>query len=431
MLFFADPAWVCTFSFVPDGIILKDESGTADMCAADLDSDQNWMLCGIGHEEADKPLVIGEAEMGIAFTPEQWRKVEQTYEAWWHNQLERPILPVWLEGRNPGRPCPEAPVLSQANCADLTIPAEALIDRLDYELSKYTYLGDAFPRINFDSFGPGLVAAFLGARLDNTTGRVWFHPETVQPIGEIEPVYDPDNIWLKRIRDIYAAGLARWGDQVLMGMPDLGGSLDILSTFRPSEALLLDLVDEPEAVERLNWACHELWHRFFSELSTQLRAGVNNRPGVRGWTDWGGVFSASPSYILQCDFCYMISPAMFEQFVKPELAASAKRLGRTVYHLDGIGQLPHLASLMEIPEIRAIQWVPGDGKPPQHEWLDVYRQIHAAGKGALVFCGPEGMARIAEEIGTTRGLCHMPMTIDATREADVRHWFGVWGIPSV
>jgi hypothetical protein len=41
------------------------------------------------------------------------------------------------------------------------------------------------------------------------------------------------------------------------------------------------------------------------------------------------------------------------------------------------------------------------------------------------------MARIAEEIGTTRGLCHMPMTIDATREADMRHWFGMWGIPGV
>lgn len=367
--------------------------------------------------------------MGIAFSPEQWSQVEQTYEAWWQDELERPVLPIWLEGRDPGRSCPDVPLLTQATCADLSIPAEALIDRLDYELSRYSYLGDAFPMVRFDSFGPGLVAAFLGARLDNSTGRVWFHPQAVQPIGEIQPVYDPDNIWLKRIREIYAAGLARWGDQVLMSLPDLGGSLDILSTFRPSEALLLDLIDEPEEVERLNWACHALWHRFFGELSEQLRAGVGGQPGARGWTDWGGTFSAKPSYILQCDFCYMISPTMFDTFVKPELAASAKRMGRAIYHLDGIGQLPHLASLLEIDEIRAIQWVPGDGKPSQEEWLQVYSQIRDGGKGALLFCGPEGMMRIAAHNGTTRGLCHMPITVEASREGEARRWLDTCGIP--
>lgn len=366
--------------------------------------------------------------MGVQFSTTQWERVQQTYEAWWANTLERPILPIWLEGRDPGRPCPTAPLLSQANCADLSIPAEALIDRIDYELSRYDYLGDAYPFFNFDSFGPGLVAAFLGARLDNTTGRVWFHPSEELPISEIHPVYNPDNVWLRRIHDIYAAGLARWGDQVLMGMPDLGGSLDILSTFRPSEALLLDLYDDPDEVIRLNWACHELWHRFFNDLSMQLRAGVPGKAGARGWTDWGGTFSASPSYILQCDFCYMISPAMFETFVKPELAVSARRLGRAVYHLDGVGQLPHLASLMEIGEIRAIQWVPGDGKPPQHEWLDVYRQIHAAGKGAIVFCGVDGMMTIAAQNGTTRGLCHMPMRLEKSREQEALAWLRTAGV---
>ena len=355
--------------------------------------------------------------MGIAFTPGQWNQTMETYAAWWENRLDRPVIPVWLANRDPGRPQPAAPVLSQATCADLSIPAEALIDRLDYELSRMTFLGDAYPMVRLDSFGPGLAAAFLGARLDNSTGRVWFHPDKVVPVSELQFCYNPDNPWLERIRAICRAGLDRWGDQVLMSLPDLGGTLDVLSTFRPGERLLLDLVDEPEAVVRLNWEIHELWHRFFGELSGLLHQGPS-----RGWTDWSGTFCAHPAYILQCDMSYMISPAMFETFVKPELAASARRLGHAVYHLDGIGQLAHLDPILKIDEIHAIQWVPGDGKPPQDHWLDVYRKIHAAGKAKLVYCGIAGMENIARELGTAKGLCHMPVMLDASRESEASSW---------
>ncbi len=104
---------------------------------------------------------------------------------------------------------------------------------------------------------------------------------------------------------------------------------------------------------------------------------------------------------------------MFDEFVKSELAATAKQLGRAVYHLDGIGQLPHLDAILQIPEIRAIQWVPGDGKPPQDEWPEVWRKIHEAGKGSVVYCGMEGMERIARATGTTKGICHMPTRVAA------------------
>ena len=229
------------------------------------------------------PMVMEEFRMGISFSNGQWMQVMETYAAWWENCLNRPVIPLWLANRDPGRPQPAAPILSQATCADLSIPAEAIIDRLDYELSRCTFWGDAYPMVKFDSFGPGLAAAFLGARLDNAPGRVWFHPEKVMPVSELQLRYDPENPWLERIRAIYRAGSERWGDQVLMSLPDLGGTLDVLSTFRPGDKLLLDLVDEPETVVRLNWEIHELWHRFFNELSDLLHAIP-----ARGWTDWSG-----------------------------------------------------------------------------------------------------------------------------------------------
>ncbi len=280
--------------------------------------------------------------MPIDFSPERWQKILETYVRWWEGELDRPLIPVLVSGRDPGRPCLPAPLLSQETCTDLSWSAEELIDRIDYELSRLEFLGDAFPYFNMDCFGPGVCAAFLGARLDNSSGRVWFFPPDLRPIQDIHFEYDPDNVWLKRVRDIYRAGMERWQGQVLMGMTDLGGNLDILSAFLPSEQLLMDLYDAPDEVERLLWKAHEMWWKFYDELNAVLQ------PVNPGYSDWGAIYSDRPTYMLQSDFSYMISPKMFKRFALPELQATCQRLGRSFYHLDGVGQIPHLSSLLGI-----------------------------------------------------------------------------------
>jgi len=87
---------------------------------------------------------------------------------------------------------------------------------------------------------------------------------------------------------------------------DLGGTLDILSTFRPSESLLFDLYDHPDVVKNLNWQIHDLWWRYYDEIDNTLQ------PINPGYTAWSPIFSLERYYMLQCDFAYMISPEMFE-----------------------------------------------------------------------------------------------------------------------
>ena len=60
----------------------------------------------------------------------------------------------------------------------------------------------------------------------------------------------------------------------------------------------------------------------------------------------------------------MISPAMFERFVMPDLVACCDHLDHGFYHLDGKGEIPHLDLLLSIPRLRGIQWIPGDGAAP-------------------------------------------------------------------
>ena len=261
------------------------------------------------------------------------------------------------------------------------------------------FLGDAYPYVNLDSFGPGVAAAFLGARLDNSSGRVWFFPPGERPLREIHFEFDPDNPWLQRLKAIYRAGMERWQGQVLMGMTDLGGTLDILSTFRPSEKLLLDLYDAPGEVERLIWEAHAMWHRFYDELNAVLQ------PVNPGYSDWGGIYSESPTYMLQCDFAYMIGPKMFRRFVVPELEATCQRLSHSFYHLDGVGQIPHLPALLGIPSLGGIQWIHGDGKPDSAHWPEVFQAIHNGAKLIQVATGGfAALDAIRGQIGTLKGV---------------------------
>ncbi|MEI6393547.1 MAG: hypothetical protein WCT12_20890, partial [Verrucomicrobiota bacterium] len=196
-----------------------------------------------------------------------------------------------LKGNDPGRPEPATPLLSQKTSLDLSIPAEDIIDRIDYELSKNIYIGDSFPYFNMDCFGPGVMAAFLGARPGNETGSIWFHSDEKKELKDMHFEYDPENIWFKRVKEIYAAACKRWNGKVLMGMADLGGALDVLAVFRTTENLLMDLYDEPEEVKRLVKELRELWMRYYLESNEVISIATP------GYSDWSRLYSAKPSYV--------------------------------------------------------------------------------------------------------------------------------------
>jgi hypothetical protein len=181
-------------------------------------------------------------------------------------------------------------------------------------------------------------------------------------------------------------------------MSDLGGSLDIVSTFLPGKELLFALYDYPESIKRLGWDAHRMWWRYFDEFNSILQ------PKNPGYTAWTAIFSEDPYYMLQCDFSYMIGPKMFDEFVKPELAETCRKLTNPFYHLDGPGQLPHLDSLLEIPELKGVQWVPGSGAPDWIYWPEVYRKIRKAGKLVQLFGNINTLDTIVEQVGSAEGI---------------------------
>jgi len=286
--------------------------------------------------------------MGIKFPSERWAKIRENSRQWWNGELKRPLVQVILTGCDPGRPEPKLPYYAFQSSYDFSVPVEVIVDRLDYELSCREYLGDAFPAF-WPNFGAGIMVGFLGAEVIPRLDTTWFHPAQPVDIRDLRFEYDPNNPWLQRVKALMQATADRWQGQVQIGMTDLGGNLDILFSFRPNEQLLFDLYDHPDEVRRLTWEIHDLWWRYFTELDAIVH------PTNPGYTAWAQIFSETPCYMLQCDFCYMIGPEMFDEFVKPELQASCRRLDHAFYHLDGRGQLPHLDSLLSIKELKGIQ----------------------------------------------------------------------------
>ncbi len=340
----------------------------------------------------------------IQFTPERWDTIRETYRKWWAGELDRPAFFINLTGAESDRQPSKLPNYFYESYYDLDIPSEEVVDHWDWVLSQQRWVGDGYPAI-WPNFGAGVLSAILGARLRNTpdTDTVWFEPERIDEIADIEFEWDRDNVWLQRISEIMWAAMEKWNGLVQVGMTDLGGNLDILSAFRPSANLLLDLYDYPDEVDRLTWRAHELWWRAFDHFNSILQ------PRNPGYTAWTPIFSELPYYMLQCDFCYMISPTMFDRFVKPELTATCRRLGNPFYHLDGPGQLPHLKSLLEIEELAGVQWVAGDGQPLFDEWPEVYEQILNAGKLTQIWHGRGTNGRfhidnLVDALGTGKGI---------------------------
>lgn len=299
----------------------------------------------------------------VHFTDEQYEALRHTYRQWWDGTLPRPIVPIITSGHASDRAPSSNPPLPFETAWDFSIEPEQFVDRQDADLSTLRFYGEAFPSAAPTRFGAGALAAFLGCKPIGSKETVWFlPPKKDMPIEDLHFEYDESTPYFQRVLRYYEAAVDKWQGRVVVNMLDLGGVLDVLASFRGTENLLMDLYDAPEEVHRCIDELQGLWLRYFKRFTDLLA------PTANGYSHWYGLYCEKPSYILQSDFCYMIGPEMFDEFVAPELASTAAQLDNAVYHMDGVGQIPHLESLLRIDAIKGYQWQPGDGEAASRNW---------------------------------------------------------------
>ncbi len=325
----------------------------------------------------------------LKFTPQDWDRIQTDWTAWWHHELDRPMVVVdvyeW-QGRS------FVPQFEGWDVEKDIFPVDSVIDYYQDILENVTYYGDSWPRW-WPNFGAGIVAGFQGAQVGADENTVWFEPPENHALADIQLGYDPGNYWWRWVRALTQRAVERWGADITVATTDLGGNADILASLRGTQNLLMDLYDAPEVIDGLVDQITQLWLRYYEELFEIITTADN------GTTSWAPMWAPGKYYMLQSDFAYMISPPMFERFVLPDLETICNHLDHGFYHLDGKGQIPHLDMMLAIENLRGIQWIPGDGAPPPDQWLPLLKRIRDGGKLCQVYVTAEGARTIAKGLG--------------------------------
>jgi hypothetical protein len=327
--------------------------------------------------------------VNLHFSEQRWQQHENNWRRWWAGDLPRPM--VMIESPYPlPRRVPEE--LTAAFLMEKE--PEAVLDHYQAQLEGCYFYGDAWPKW-WTFFGPGVMAAFLGADMlfAPSSGTIWFEPPHPIELQTANLTYDAQNSYWQRIQTLTRLAVERWGNQVSIGFTDLGGNLDILASLRNAQTLLFDTIDQPEAVSRVTQRITELWLRYYDEQYAVIQAAG------RGSTPWAAIWSPGRCYMFQSDLAYMISTGMFEKFVLPDLDACCARMDHAFYHLDGKGQIRHLDMLLALDKLHGIQWIPGDGQPPPEAWLPLLKRIREAGKLCQLYVTATGAHTIVKELG--------------------------------
>jgi len=276
--------------------------------------------------------------------------------------------------------------------------AEQIAKKLEYIMRSLRYECDGFPYIAM-YFGPVSTVEFFGARAFADENTVWYKADNVPPIEDMRVTLDENSIFYPRYREIAGACEERFGGGYVINSPSGGGfCLDMVAEFYKPVELGYMLYDKPDEVNRLAMEFHNASRGVAQEL-------IPLTPSACGYTHWGGLYAPVPWTAMQCDYSAMIGPEHFERFVKWDLELSVSESPRYIYYyLDGTGELIHLDSILSIPELKCVQWVPQAGKPGVTEWADVYRKISDAGKNIWVVGGLDETEIIAGQIGTAKGL---------------------------
>ena len=247
------------------------------------------------------------------------------------------------------------------------------------EYPKYTgHAGNGYS-FNLPMLGPGSLSACLSGYMKYHPPTIWLEleePWSWERVAALTAT-SRDPLWDTALEAV-RRHVARLQEFYVIAQPDHGGILDVLASLVGTQELLMKMIEEPDTVSRAINVLEQLWNKADAEFGAII--DPENHGCYARQMRW---LSTKPALTGVCDLCQMISPEMFDRFVRPSLVRDCVQFdGRVVYHMDGPGQLIHADAILGIEKLFAIQWVEGAGNPPATDprWHGLYRKIIEAGK---------------------------------------------------
>jgi len=334
---------------------------------------------------------------------EDWGEVKKRWEAWWDFDMhDRPLICVTAQKKDPGIP-PELAGFQyeetdfERKWADI----DYMIAKKLYDYYNIFYGGESVPVLSYGaSVGHALT---LGCEPVFAKDTIWARPlpvKTETGCDYPEIYFDENNYWwrkyLETIEKTAAASKQRY-----FCSPKLGNHAgDNFAICRGSEALLFDLIENPE------WVKKNL--KYISDVIIQQikeMFKLTALTGLEGSVNTVACWSPKKTHEFDTDFSYMISPGHFKEIFLPPLIETMGIVGHRIYHLDGVMAMRnHLDALLAVDELHAIQWVPGDGNWEPMQWIPVLQKIQAHKKSVWCFAPADAVIPVLKEL-EPNGLC--------------------------
>jgi hypothetical protein len=355
--------------------------------------------------------------MPTAFWKEDWADARANFTAWWkqegsafcvmapadtpHEELEPPLfVPPFCQ------PCfakgffdlPTTPPPNDARpLEEYWWDASFRFSVSEYLLSRTFFGGECFPYID-TQIGPGNLAAFLGSSVTYEPTTVWFG-ELMESLEEhSELCLNTNNVHWKRQKMLVENAVRSAHGRFLVSMPDLIENVDILASLRGAQNVMMDMALTPDLVTQRVAEINEVYTEVFDALFELIKDEYNGN-SFSCFHIWGPGRTTK----VQCDLSAMFSPAMFDSCVAPGLEEQCADYEYVLYHLDGQQALPHLDTLLGMPDIHAIEWTPEPGAPHggSLEWVDLYKKILNGGKSVqIISVHPEEAELLLKELGS-------------------------------
>ena len=313
-------------------------------------------------------------------------------DAWFHQDvLDRP--PIRFFAHNSTHVDHFHPTGRWSTLKDRWFDAEYQVDSYLESIQDRKFLGETFS-VFMPNLGPEVYSAFYGCELVYQEVTSYCVPK-IHDWSDMETlVLDFQNEYFRKIEEITRLALEKCDGSYWVGYTDLHPGGDCAAAWRDPQSLCMDLITSPKEVKTLTKKASDDFVMIFNYYDKLLKS--HDQPSVT----WMGIPSRGRMHIPSCDFSSMVSKKHFEEFFLPAIRDEIVTMTHNIFHLDGKGVARHLDSLLEIPEIQAIQWVQGFGvDQPIMQWIPMIRKILDAGKSVLLEITHEELEPLLREVG--------------------------------
>ncbi len=323
---------------------------------------------------------------------EDWDDVKKRWEAWWNCELhDRVLINIAAPKDNvPPADIPDVGIEAQWTDVDF------MIRRTKEGVRTTWYGGEALPLFWHGwAVGPALP---FGCEPHFEKDTIWTDPA---PVGEDGyPSFEgwQDNPWWDWLLKATEKVVRENQDEYFV-MPTWGNhATDTLGLMRDSQQFLMDIALDPDWVSKAINTVSDSMIEMFRQLWQIIDSG---RKGIEGSLNYCGCWSPGFTMPLDSDMSCMMSPETFKNVFLPPMIKTLHSLGvdHSIYHLDGEVALHQLDTLLEVPEINAIQWVAGAGRENIMQWIPLIKKVQAKGKAIqLLEVKPEQIEPLLREI---------------------------------